>query len=258
VRSGPYGWYHALYTRFNTRWERRAFDRAAILVAVSKRVRDELVGLGIASSRVRVIENGVDLDEFRPGGAERSVLGLPVEVPLAIFAGDIRSPVKNLGGVLEALVSVPGLHLAVAGSTTSSPYPARARELGLAERVHFLGFRRDMAPLLRAADFFVFPSRHDSCPLVVLEAMASGLPVVTARTVGNASLVEEAGGVVLDDPDDVEALSAALVGLVADPERRRRLGAAARTVAERHSWAAMADAYLNLFEEVAHRQSVPS
>jgi glycosyltransferase involved in cell wall biosynthesis len=115
--------------------------------------------------------------------------------------------------------------------------------------VHFLGFRDDVAALMRAADLFVLPSRRDSCPLVLLEALASGLPVVTARTVGTAGLVEPESGFVLDRPDDTEALAEALRALVADAERRRAMGRAARAVAERHSWEKMAEQYVDLFKQ---------
>src|SRR5690606_25250574 len=111
--------------------------------------------------------------------------GLPDAVPLALFVGDIQSSIKNLDAGLAALVQVPGLHLAVAGRIGTSPYPAMAEGLGVQDRVHFLDFRSDIADLMRAADFFVLVSRRDSCPLVLIEAVSSGLPVVTARTVGN-------------------------------------------------------------------------
>lgn len=249
LRGGLYGAYQRLYTALNARWERDAFGRAGVVVAVSDRVRGELASIGVAPDRVRVIPNGVDPEEFRPGTESRTKLGLPEGVPLALFVGDIRTPLKNVGGVLEAVAQVPGLHVAVAGGVEGSPAPAHAARLGLADRVHFLGYRRDVPALLRAADLLVHPSRYETFSLVVLEAMASGLPVVTAATVGAAPLVAEAGGVVLGSPDDGAALVAALAGLAHEPARRRQLGLRARAVAETNSWAAMAASYLQLVAE---------
>jgi glycosyltransferase involved in cell wall biosynthesis len=255
VATGVRAAYQWLFTALNARWERQVFARAGTVVAVSQMVRRELLDVGVPPEKIKTIVNGVDLSEFKPGPADRCALGLPEGVVLGLFAGDIRSSIKNLDTVLRALPDAPGVHLAVAGTLEGSPYPAMARRLGVAGRVHFLGFRDDVAALMRAADLFVLPSRRDSCPLVLLEALASGLPVVTARTVGTAGLVEPESGFVLDRPDDTEALAEALRALVADAERRRAMGRAARAVAERHSWKKMAEQYLTLFENISRQQT---
>ncbi|CAM3259250.1 glycosyltransferase family 4 protein [Rhodothermus bifroesti] len=241
--------YQGLFTRLNAAWELETFAQAQCIVAVSDMVRDELMAIGVPPERIEVIVNGVDLEEFHPGRADRTRLGLPEGVPLALFVGDIRSPIKNLDGVLHALQQVPGLHVAVAGKLPGSPYPALAEQLGVADRVHFLGFRRDIASLMRAVDFFVLPSRRDSCPLVLLEAMASGLPVVVSRQVGTANLVGQAG-FVIDSPEDHEALAQAMGALARDPDLRQQMGLAARAVAEQHSWDQMANQYAALFERL--------
>jgi glycosyltransferase involved in cell wall biosynthesis len=241
--------YQELFTRLNAAWELETFAQARCIVAVSDMVREELIAIGVPPERIEVIVNGVDLDEFHPGRADRSRLGLPEGVPLALFVGDIRSPIKNLDGVLHALKQVPELHVAVAGKLPGSPYPALAVQLGVADRVHFLGFRRDIASLMRAVDFFVLPSRRDSCPLVLLEAMATGLPVVVSRQVGTANLVGEAG-FVIESPEDHEALAQALGALTRDPDLRQRMGLAARRLAEQHSWDQMANQYAGLFERL--------
>ena len=210
LRRDFYGGYQWLYTALNARLERIAYRRAKVVVAVSGKIRNELTEIRVPSERVRVIENGVDLQEFHPGPADRRELGLPEGVPLALFVGDIRTPRKNLDTVLNSSVGVPGLHLAVVGSTAGSPYPQMARQLGLSARVHFLGYRRDVSQLMRAADLFVFPSRYEACSLVLLEAMASGLPVVTAVTAGATDLVGAECGIILDDPNEVDTLAGAL------------------------------------------------
>jgi glycosyltransferase involved in cell wall biosynthesis len=154
-----------------------------------------------------------------------------------------------LDTVLHALVHVPDLHLAVVGETKDSPYPQMAAALQLSERVHFLGYRHDMPLLQQASDFFVFPSRYEPFGLVVIEAMASGLPVITATTTGAADLVTSACGIVLPDCDDVDALADALKLLNSDRTLRQQMGKAARTVAEQHSWTTMAKTYLDIFAE---------
>ena len=150
---------------------------------------------------------------------------------------------------------MPDLHLAVAGQTEGSLYPDIAAQLGLSERVHFLGLQPSISELLRAVDVFVFPSRYEPFGLVVLEAMATGLPVITATTTGAAEVVTPDSGIVLSDSEDAQALAQALLHLTRDPVLRYHMGHAARTVAQQHSWTAMANSYINLFEEIANRKA---
>lgn len=254
-RRDAYGLYQWLFTAANARWEKQAFQKAKVVVAVSEKVAQELVNIGVPRSTIRVIVNGVDLQEFAPGEALRQKLGLPEKVTLALFAGDIRTPRKNLDTVLQALAKVPNLHLAVVGSTEGSPFPQLAAELGLTERVHFMGYRRDIADIMRTVDLFVFPSRYEACTLVLLEALSSGLPVITATATGGAELVTPECGIVLPDSDDIQALAAAMLSLVKEPSRMQQMGAAARIVAEQHSWTTMAQTYLDLFEELNEEYS---
>ncbi|MDJ0732504.1 MAG: glycosyltransferase family 4 protein [Nostocaceae cyanobacterium] len=251
IRRDIYGLYQWLYSALNARWEKLAFQKAQIIVAVSQKVAQELINIGVSKKRIRVIVNGVDLQEFTPGVAFRSKFNLPENVPLALFAGDIRTRRKNLDTVLQALVKVPNLHLAVVGNTEGSPFPQLAKSLGLQQRVHFLGYRRDVAEIMRTADVFVFPSRYEACTLVLLEALASGLPVITAITTGGAELVTPESGVILPNSDDTEALAQALSDLISNSTLRERMGKAARAFAEQHSWNVMAQTYIDLFEELS-------
>lgn len=250
-RRDLYGLYQWLFTAFNARWEKQAFQKAQVVVAVSEKVAQELVNIGVPRSRIRVIINGVDLEEFAPGESDRQKLGLPENVTLALFAGDIRTPRKNLDTVLHALVKVPDLHLTVVGHTQNSPFPELAASLGLNDRVHFVGFRRDIPQIMQAVDLFVFPSRYEACSLVLLEALSSGLPVITATATGGGELVTPECGIVLSDSDDSDALALALLTLVSSPALIQQMGKAARSVAEKHSWTTMAQTYVDLFEELS-------
>jgi glycosyltransferase involved in cell wall biosynthesis len=238
--------YQYLFTRANARWELETLSEAESIVAVSNKIKGELIDAGVQPDRIQTILNGVDTDEFRPGPVRRDSLGLPEDVPLAFFAGDIQSSRKNLDTILRGLRNVPDLHVAVAGRLDGSPYPTLARDLGVLDRTHFLGFRRDVPDLMRAADMFVFPSRYEACTLALLEAMASGLPVVTAETTGGAELVTGNCGFLLENPDDVDTLVENLRLLTSKPHVRIEMGQAARAVAEDHSWTRMSERYLHL------------
>jgi glycosyltransferase involved in cell wall biosynthesis len=247
-----YGFYQWLYTVLNARWEKNAFLQAKVVVAVSHRVQQELVDIGIAKEAIEVIWCGVGLEEFFPGQGDRKKFGLPEDVPLALFIGDIRINRKNLDTVLHALVDVPELHLAVVGILEGSPYPQLAEQLGLSDRVYFLDNPSGIVPeLMRSVDIFVFPSRYEPFGLVVIEAMASGLPVVTAITTGASELISPDCGVVLSDTEDRKGLAEALSQLASNPDLRHRMGKAARSVAEEHSWQKMAQRYVDRFEELS-------
>ena len=258
-QRSPYSLYHWLYTRLNAHWEVAAFRQATTVVAVSEQVKQELIDLGISPNQIRVILNGVDLQEFYPTSSQapsqinslRHSLDLPDRVPLALFVGDIRLNRKNLDTVLHALTQVPDLHLAVVGTLAGSPYPHLAETLQLTERVHFLGYRQDVAALMRSADLFVFPSRYEPFGMVVLEAMASGLPVITAKTAGAAEVITPECGRVLANPEDTNALAHCLNTLVADAALRRHMGQAGRAIAEHHHWTQKTNDYIDLIEQMS-------
>jgi len=254
VRKDVHGAYQWLYSAVNARMERRALQRSRHVVAVSEKVRDELLEIDVPAERISVIHNGVDVDEFTPsaaGATDRGAIGLPDAPSLGLFVGDIRTPRKGLDIILAALRTVPNVHLAVAGATRDSPFPALARQHALTDRVHFLGFRKDIPALMASADFFVFPSRYEACSLVLLEAMAAGLPIITAQTAGGAELVDPTAGIVLDDPDDTGALSDALFQLAENRAHREGMSRVARHIAEHHTWDRMATDYMHLFARLS-------
>jgi glycosyltransferase involved in cell wall biosynthesis len=250
----PYSLYQRLYTFLNSRWEKRAFLRASRVIAVSHGIAKELNFLGVPPDRIEVIYNGVDTEQFSPGPPERDSFGLPSHVPLALFVGDIRTPRKNLDTVLRALQQTPEIRLAVAGSVKGSPYPALARELGVSERVIFLDKVSRIASLMRSVDLFVFPSRYEAHPLVVLEAMASGLPAIVSGNFGAETFLGDAGQI-LKDPNDVNALAALMNELMQAPEKRRSMALAARERALGMRWSTMASAYIDVYEQLLHAKS---
>ena len=242
--------YQRFYTVLNAHWEKKAFRQAKAIVAVSNQVERELVEIGVPPERIRVILNGVDLQEFSPGEAKRKTWDLPEGVTLALFAGNAQTPRKNLDTVIRALAQAPELHLVVAGTTTGTSYPQLVASLGLSKRVHFLEHRFDIPMLMKAVDFLVFPSRYETFGLVVIEAMASGLPVITTATTGVAEIITPDCGIVLPDPDNIQALAQALNQLTRDRKLCHQMGQAARSIAQQHSWTSMAKRYLDLLEEL--------
>jgi glycosyltransferase involved in cell wall biosynthesis len=196
---------------------RFALRHAARIIAVSGSLKEDAVRLGIDPERVRVIENGIDPDLFRPldrAEARRS-LGLPADGPLLVSVGTL-SPRKGFHLVMEAMASLPpGLRFAIVGGdgaegAMDAELRSLAARLGLEDRVIFAGprGRGELAAWYSAADLFVLASGHEGCPNVVLEALACGTPVV-ATPVGNISeLVTPDAGIVAER--QVPALAAAI------------------------------------------------
>jgi len=173
---------------------------------------------------------------------------------LVLFIGDIKTPRKNLDTLLRALVHVADATLVVVGEVAGSPYPRMATRLGLTGRVCFLGFRRDIPQLMRAASLFVFPSRYEACSLVLLEAAAAGLPIVAGRTTGGTELLTPECSVLLQDASDEAELAAVLNRLLASAAQLARMGEESRRVALGNTWQGMAERYLRLYRDVVERR----
>ncbi len=250
-----YGLYHRILTAMHAGQERVAYRRARHVVAISEQVKQQLISIGVAEAKISVIYNGVDTVEFSPGKSVRGELGLPENRFLALFAGDMTTPRKNLDTVLEALRAAPDVHLVVVGALEKNPYPERVSSMGLAERVTFLGFRRDLPAIMRSVDAFVYPSRYEPLGLVVLEALSSGLPVVTVRATGASELIGPEAGFVVEDSLDHQGIAAAMTRLAKEPALRAEMARGARAVAERYTWDAMAQRYYELYERLAHAHS---
>jgi glycosyltransferase involved in cell wall biosynthesis len=257
--------YQSIYTMLNARWEQNSYQKTDRVIAVSESVKQCLIrDAHVVPEAIDVVWNGVDIEEFRPQrpGEEnllRKSLGLSETDCISFFTGDLKTNRKNLDLVLQALVQLPAYHhLVVAGGVEGSVYPAMARELGVADRVHFLGYRSDVSSLLRYADVFAFPSHYDPCPLVLLEALACGVPVITARSVGNsASLEHGKNGYVLESSYDLDTFVGILRQMGESVELRQRIGQAGRKTAEQLSWREMAANYETIYAaELNYRNKV--
>jgi glycosyltransferase involved in cell wall biosynthesis len=185
--------------------------------------------------KLAVIPNGVDVDRYggsSKSGALRAELGIPASAPVAIVVAKLMEQ-KGHRILLKALPAVrrrvPDLHcLFVGDGHLRDEIAARVRDLGLADRVHLLGDRADVPDLMAVGDVFILPSLWEGLPMALLEAMASRLPVIATAVSGTREVLDDGRSGVLVPAGDAEALGGALTGLLEDPERAARLGAAAR------------------------------
>ncbi len=206
--------------------------------------------------RLVVIPNGVDLERFDPGRRKaveeriRQSMGQG-EGPVWLLVGNGFQR-KGLDTAFRALArsGAADAVLWVVGTDTPAPWLRLADELGVGDRVRFLGRRSDIEDVYAAADALILPTRYDSFANVCLEAAAAGLAVVTSGANGAARWLGEAG-LVIDDPEDFAGFARAL-DLLADPMTREQLGASARRRAETQSWSEHVGTLLELYER-AHR-----
>lgn len=187
---------------------------------------------GFPARRVVYIPGvGVDFEKFGATATDpvvlRQELGIPVDATVALSIGELSFR-KNHGTAVCALKQIdePNVRYLVCGDgTLREELQSMVRELGIATRVILLGYRQDIPALLKVADIYCHPARQEGLPVAVMEAMASGLPIVAARIRGVTDLIEDGvGGILVDRPEDVEGFAAALSTLVLNKARRAAMG----------------------------------
>lgn len=240
----------------------------AEIVAVSRSVRHELIEEHHLSDRqVHVIPNGVDVAAFtRPRRYEarkvvEDAVGQPLGDDLVFLFVGYEFERKGLSTLIDAFAKVRertpdhGSRLLVAGGAPREAYERLAREHAVADRVHFIGHRNDVPVLMRGADVFAFPTRYEASGLVILEAAAAGMAVVTSESAGAAELLHDrVDAVLLKDPQDSTELAEALVRLVGDAHFRQSIADGAIALAPSFDWSAIARSYGELYSELIERK----
>lgn len=240
---------------------RRQCNALDAVIVPSSAMHETLAGYGVTAPMHRV-PTGIPLERFsrtrRPPGADfRRCHGIPANQPMALFVGRAAHE-KNIGFLLEslpyALQACPGLVLVIAGEGPALPTLKRqAARLGIASSVHFVGYldRFDELPdCYAAADLFAFASRTETQGLVLLEAMAAGLPVLAFSALGTREIVEPRRGA-LPAPQEPRGFGLAMAELANAPQRRREMAIAAREFAGEWTTAACARRLAQVYREVA-------
>ncbi|MDB5964476.1 MAG: glycosyltransferase family 1 protein [Polaromonas sp.] len=219
------------------------------VVVISPSLRDIFLrAYPRAAAMTSLITPGIDLPVFPVGApareAARRELHIPLEARCLLFVGnDFRK--KGLATLIEAMKMLPkDTLLMVVGDSAQLPAFQRQAELGgLQSRIRFLGALPDVGVAYRAADCLVHPTLEDTFAMVVLEAMAHGLPVLVSGVAycGIAGLLHDGiDALLLSDPKDAGALASMLGGLLADASQRQRLGLQGRIFATTFDWAGIA------------------
>jgi UDP-glucose:(heptosyl)LPS alpha-1,3-glucosyltransferase len=256
------------YREFAALEARQFINDGRLFLALSQKVADAFVTYhGVDRDAIRVVPNGVDCQKYTPDNravhrvAIREQLRLgPDRLLLLMIAHNFK--LKGLSSAIRVLAQVrrqsPRVHLAVMGGASPGRYRRLARSLGVANDVTFLGSRPDSIPFLAAADALIHPTYYDACSLVVLEALASGLPVISTRATGVDELMTDGvEGFLVSDPRETDAM-AGHVNRLLDPTVRQKMGQAARQLAVQHTFSQNCDAIEALYLEAGSRRNQTS
>ena len=247
------------YHHYTLAAEARMFADPALRAVIcnSQLVRDQIASLfDVPATKLHVIYNAVDGQRFAPPtpaarAAMRRELSLPDDAVVFMFVGSGYAR-KGVANVLAALARLrSSAWLVVAGKERRlDDYRRLARTLDVSDRVTFRGAESDVARLLHAADAFVLPTIYDPLPNAALEAMATGLPVITSKQCGVAELLQEHDAGFVCDAHDVDAIASAMQRLVDDPSLRATKGSRARSAVEPLTAQAMTTRLLALYRSL--------
>ena len=240
---------------------RQYANRGQTFVALSQAVSTEFQRLhSVPRDRIRIVYNGVDTDRFSPchrakhRRITRHRLGIGDETLMAlIVAHNFR--LKGVPVLLRAMPRLAAnrvpIHLVVVGGRRVRHWQRVANRLGIATSVTFAGPTSDTVPYYAAADIYVHPTLYDPCSLVLLEAAASGLPIITTvRCNGAAELFRnDLNGLLLSDPQDADQLADRMRTLL-DDSLRARIGNSLRQTASNHTMGCNVDEMLKVYREV--------
>lgn len=270
LRSMEYaekGFFPRLFSKMNPkeavilRLEKAGFQEKAsrVITSVSKRCKEEIMrNYGVPDRKIRVVYNGVDLDRFHPKHRRfalakiRALFGFHDDDILMLFCGSGFKR-KGLGQAIEAMAHIPRdkkVRLLVVGRDNVGAYRSMVHKLKIKDRVFFLGPRDHIHEYYAACDLLLHPSLYDPFPNVCLEAMASGIPVVTTKITGVAEIIDHGkDSLVMEREGDVADIVNAL-NILLDKGVRERMGAEARAKAERFPIERCIDENIKIYDEI--------
>ncbi len=257
-----HGYFGKAVSRLFLLLERAAAGLTDRLVALTEGEKRDCLDLSVARrGAVEVIPSGVELTRYAPFQGDRRAarreLGLDPEARLVGFAGRL-APVKGVRELLEAMPLVwrefPECELVFLGrGELEEELRARSARIDGKGRVRFLGWREDVHRILPLLDLFVLPSRNEGMGRVIVEAMASGVPIAAAAVCGIPDLVQDGRTGILFPPGDVEALAGGIRRLLRDRGLAERLAACGLAHCRRYDLAVMVDKLRRLYLGLAPR-----
>jgi glycosyltransferase involved in cell wall biosynthesis len=231
--------------------------KGAHVVCVLSREERDAFSRRYPGTRVEVVKNALNLERYRAGYDFRERYGIPKDRPLLLFVARFIES-KGLREVLQAMTTVLGRHpvhaALVGGGETEAEMRELAAALGLATHTTFTGYipEEDTVAAYRAADMLVFPTYHqEGMPMAIFHSLACRLPVITTRIRAAADWLSAPDQAVFVPPRDPQALADAVLSLLDDPERARRIGESGHRVALGFDRAVVAREFIALYESLS-------
>lgn len=253
-----------LLTWLLKKFEDHLLKRSCRIIAVSEYTKKEILeNYRVPAWKIKVIYNGVDLERFTPADKWLKIklkrkLGFSGEEKLILYVGRLYSR-KGLptliGAVPKVVRKAPNAHFLISGKGLGDEAQRLKRlvkKFGVEDKVHFLGYYPDekLPNLYRAADLFVFPSIYENMPFAVLEALASGLSVVTTRVGGIPEIIVDGVNGFLIEPYDSLRLAEQLIFLIENPALAFEVSQAGRrTVEEKFNWKSIVSQVADVYRE---------
>jgi glycosyltransferase involved in cell wall biosynthesis len=266
VVSISHGWTAATWkVRLNEALDRRLLRRMDCTVCVSEAQAVKVRRAGVDPDRVLVIRNAIQVDAFEePDRSYRRVLEgfFPNRPKHIVAAGGRLSPEKGFDLLIRAAADVAlqdrGVGFVLFGEgPLREELERQANECGLQDRFVFAGFRTDLQRFLPWCDLVVLSSHTEGLPVVVLEALAAGVPVVATEVGGTPEVIDDGVNGFLVPPGDAAALAARIADVLGSEEKRREMGACGRRrVCEEFTFAAQAEQYYHLFVSLVEGTTV--
>ncbi|MCI5164914.1 MAG: glycosyltransferase [Candidatus Electrothrix sp. GM3_4] len=229
------------------------------IIAVSPEVKQLMRRYFIPEKKIQVIINGIDIEEFRrkksAGKKIREEFGIAPETPLIGAIGRI-SPEKGqkyfIDAAAQLLKAFPKARFVIVGEGVQGEAMRNyVVEIGLSDKIIFAGFRADIAACYSALDIFVLPSLLEGTPMALLEAMATGLPIVATDVGGVGRIIQDGENGLLISPADTDKLATGISTLLADSTKADQLAKnAICTVESKYSAQKMSEDYMALYDEV--------
>ncbi len=240
--------------------------RVKRIIAISKMIKKDIIRYyGVSEEKIAVVFNCVDLDRFHPRNREihrnrmRETLGIDPELIVLLFIGN-NYRLKGLEPLLSSLALLRErfperpFRLLVLGRGHRGRYRRLAKRIGVSDLILFLGHVREVEQVYSASDIYVHPTFYDSCSLTVLEALATGLPVITSRFNGAAdAILSKEGGEVIETPANVKSLAES-IAYYFDEDRREKARVVTRQWMEKYSLANHIEDILRVYYEVAKEE----
>ncbi|MCS7181877.1 MAG: glycosyltransferase family 4 protein [Thermoanaerobaculum sp.] len=257
---GPHQW--ALVRGAFLAAERLVAPKTTAFVAVARENLEAGVELGLFSrQQAWVIRSGIDLQAFARGGdgvAVRQSLGIPPHDPVVLQISCFKpqkAPERFVHMAALVAAQVPSAHFLLVGDGELRPLVERWRqELGLAQRLHLLGWRRDVPSLLAASQVVTLTSRFEGLPRVLVEARAAGVPVVAMAVDGVVEVVQDGINGFTVPPGDVREMARKVAWLLANPGRAKAMGESGRQGLEEFSRERMVAEQEQLYRTLWHRE----